>query len=90
MNKQELINEVAYQSGETKKLSAKMLGCLLATIEGELSTGGEVLIVGFGKFAVYERRARTGRNPRTNEPMEIVARKAIRFKAGKELDEAVR
>jgi DNA-binding protein HU-beta len=89
MNKAELIEAVAYQSGETKKLSAKMVDCLLSAIEGELSTGGEVMIVGFGKFAVYERAARTGRNPRTGEPMEIVARRAVHFKVGKNLQEAV-
>lgn len=89
MNKQELIKEVAYQSGETKKLSAKMVDCLLTAIEGELSTGGEVMIVGFGKFAVYERRARTSRNPRTGAPIEVLARRAVNFKAGKNLRGAV-
>ena len=89
MNKNQLIEAVAYRSDETKQLSAKMVDCLFSTIEGELSIGGEVLIVNFGKFSIIERRARTGRNPQTGEPMEIIARKAVKFRAGKGLEGAI-
>lgn len=89
MNKTELIQAVAIQSGETKTLSAKMVDCLFTAIEGELSNGGEVLIVNFGKFSIYERQARTGRNPSSGEPIEIVARKTVKFKAGKGLEAVV-
>lgn len=89
MNKTELIESVAAQSGETKLLSAKMVDCLFSAIKAELSNSGEVMIVNFGKFCIYERQARTGRNPKNGEPIEIVARKVVKFKAGKGLEEVV-
>ncbi|MBN2220601.1 MAG: HU family DNA-binding protein, partial [Vallitaleaceae bacterium] len=53
------------------------------------TAGGKIQLVGFGTFEVSERAARTGRNPRTNENMEIPASKAPKFKAGKALKDAV-
>lgn len=56
---------------------------------GALQGGDKVPLVGFGTFAVSERAARSGRNPQTGEPVEIPARKAVTFKAGSALKEAV-
>ena len=58
-------------------------------IEGALKKEEEVRLVGFGTFATADRKAGTGRNPRTGEPMEIEASTTVRFKAGKGLKDAV-
>ena len=89
MNKTELITAVAEKSGLTKKDSEKAVNAVLDAITAELAQGGKVQVVGFGSFEVKERPARTGRNPRTGEPMELAASRAPQFKAGKALKDAV-
>ena len=61
----------------------------METIENELVSGGSVKLIGFGSFAVVDRRPRTGRNPRTGETMTIAASKAPAFKASSALKKAV-
>lgn len=61
----------------------------LATIEEVLEKGDEISFLGFGKFEVTERAARTCRNPQTGEEMKVEAKKAVKFKAGKALSEKV-
>ena len=61
----------------------------LATIEEALVKGEEVSFLGFGKFEVTERAARTCRNPQTGEEMKVEAKKAVKFKAGKALKDAI-
>ena len=90
MNKQALINEVAKQTGLTKKDSMAAVDAALNSITGALSHGQEVRLTGFGKFMVVDRAARTGRNPQTGEAIEIPAKKAPFFHAGKELKDAVK
>ena len=58
-------------------------------ISGALSSGGDVRIVGFGTFSVVNRKATTGRNPRTGQAIQIPASKQPKFKAGKGLKDAV-
>jgi nucleoid DNA-binding protein len=58
---------------------------LTELIQDELAGGGEVSLPGIGKFSTSERKARTGRNPKTGEPIEIAARRVPKFKAGKQL-----
>ena len=58
-------------------------------ISGSLKSGNEVRLVGFGTFSVADRKATTGRNPRTGETIQIAARRQAKFKAGKALKEAV-
>ena len=89
MNKTELITAVAEKSGLTKKDSEKAVNAVLDAITAELAQGGKVQVVGFGSFEVKERPARTGRNPRTGEPMELAASRTPQFKAGKALKDAV-
>lgn len=90
MNKQALINEVAKQTGLTKKDSMAAVDAVVSSITGALSYGKEVRLTGFGKFMVVDRAARTGRNPQTGEAIEIPAKKAPFFHAGKELKDAVK
>ena len=89
MNKTELINAVAETSGLTKKDSEVALNAILDTIQSAMKNGDKVQLVGFGSFEVKERAARTGRNPRTKEVVEIPASKVPVFKAGKALKDAV-
>ena len=89
MNKQDLIAAVADSSGLTKGDASKAVEAVFDAITGSLKKGGEVRLVGFGTFSVSQRKASTGRNPRTGEPMSIKASNQPKFKAGKGLKDAV-
>jgi DNA-binding protein HU-beta len=89
MNKSELIDAIAEKANLTKADAGKALDAVTAAITDELKSGGSVTLVGFGTFGVKERAARTGRNPKTNEKIEIAARKVPDFKAGKGLKDAI-
>ena len=89
MNKTDLINAIAAESGLTKADAAKALNATTNAIVNAVKAGDKVALVGFGTFAVSERAAREGRNPRTGETVKIAARKAVTFKAGTALKDAV-
>ena len=89
MNKNDLVSAVADNAGMTKADAAKAVEGVFNAISGALSSGGEVRIVGFGTFSVANRKATTGRNPRTGEAINIPASKQPKFKAGKGLKDAV-
>lgn len=89
MNKLELVAAMAEKSGLSKKDCEAALGALTDTLAEAMKAGDKVQLVGFGSFEVRERAARTGRNPQTNEPVEIVAAKLPVFKPGKALKDAV-
>jgi len=89
MNKSELINAVAEKTGQTKKATEQAVDAMFDAIAGELAKGGKVQLVGFGSFEQKHREARTGRNPKTKEPINIPASTVPVFKAGKALKEAV-
>ena len=89
MNKNDLIGAVADSSGLTKGDSTKAVEAVFEAISGVLCKGDEVRLVGFGTFSVAKRKASTGRNPRTGEPMTIKASTQPKFKAGKGLKDAV-
>jgi DNA-binding protein HU-beta len=72
---------------ESKAEAERKLNYLLETIEEVLLSGDEVNFIGWGKFEVIERAAREGRNPRTGETMNIPAKKAVKFKPGKKLND---
>ena len=85
MNKADLVSAVADASGITKADAGKAVEATFDAITSALKSGGEVRLVGFGTFAVAKRKASTGRNPRTGEPMTIKASNQPKFKAGKAL-----
>lgn len=89
MNKNELVAAVADESGISKADAGGAVDAVFNAIEGALKSGDDVRIVGFGTFAVTERAASTGRNPRTGETIQIKASKQPKFKAGKGLKDAV-
>lgn len=88
MNKTELVNAVA-ASGITKADAVKAVESIFEAITDALKSGDDVRLIGFGTFAVAERKASTGRNPRTGEEIQIPASKQPKFKAGKSLKDAV-
>ncbi|WP_119048076.1 HU family DNA-binding protein [Acinetobacter pittii] len=89
MNKTELTKHVAQRAGLTQTQALAAISALETTITNVLRGGGDVTLIGFGSFTVKERAARTGRNPKTGEEIQIAATKAPTFKAGKGLKEAV-
>ncbi|NRB70733.1 MAG: HU family DNA-binding protein [Xanthomonadales bacterium] len=89
MNKSELIDAVAAATGLTKADAGRALDATTDAIASALQQGNQVSLVGFGTFTVRHRAARTGRNPRTGETIEIKASNNPAFKAGKALKDAV-
>ena len=89
MNKTELIAAIAEKTGLTKKDAERVLAATTETITAALAEGDRVQVSGFGIFEVKTREARTGRNPRTKETIEIPASKNPVFKAAKALKDAV-
>lgn len=90
MNKADLINHVAGAAGLTKASAGEAVEAVLGGITGTLANGDSVSLVGFGTFSVAERSARTARNPRTGDTINVPASKAPKFKAGKALKDAVK
>lgn len=89
MNKTELIAAVANEAEITKKDAEKAVKAVFSVISDSLTKGDKVQIIGFGTFEVRQRKAREGRNPRNNEPIQIGASKTPAFKAGKQLKDLV-
>jgi len=89
VNKTELISRVAEKADLSKEAAAEAVDATFAQITSALQGGDEVRIVGFGNFQVTERKASTGRNPRTGDPIQIPASKVPKFRAGKALKDAV-
>ncbi len=89
MNKSELIDAIAASADLPKAAAGRALDAAVDAITDALKEGDQVVLVGFGTFAVKDRAARTGRNPQTGEPIQIAAAKIPGFKAGKALKDAV-
>ncbi len=85
MNKAELIDAIAAESGLTKVDSRKALDAFIAATTDAVKKGDKVTLVGFGTFSVVSKQARKGRNPRTGAEIKIPAKKVVKFKAGSEL-----
>ncbi len=89
MNKNELVEVVSERTGLAKSDAARAVEAVLGTITETLRKGDQVALSGFGTFVAKTRAARTGRNPRTGEPVAIPASRAPAFKAGKGLKDAL-
>jgi len=90
MNKGELIEAVAKDVSISKALAGKALDSAIAAVTKSLGRGEQVTLPGFGTFSVSTRKARSGRNPRTGETIEIPAAKTAKFKPGSALKQAVK
>ena len=89
MNKADIIDRIASASGITKAQAGTAVETLVGSVTGALKKGERVALVGFGTFAVSQRKARNGRNPQTGSVIKIAARKVAKFTAGVELKKAV-
>lgn len=89
MKKAELIATVAEQCGVAKTVTEKVLDSFVETVKDELTQGGKVFMMGFGTFESIERPARSGRNPKTGEIIELAPSKSPKFKASKALKKAI-
>ncbi len=89
MNKTELIDSVAESADLSKADAGRAVDAVIASVTKALKKGDSVTVVGFGTFQVRERAARTGRNPKTGDTIQINASKNPAFKAGKALKDAV-
>lgn len=90
MTKTQLVDAVQSRTGLTRKESAEAVDAVLETVQEVLGRGGEVALTGFGRFSVSERGARTGKHPRTGEPMEVGAMRVPKFSPASVLKQAVR
>jgi DNA-binding protein HU-beta len=89
MNKTQLVEAVAADSGLSKADASRAIESFVSTVSKTLKKGDEVVITGFGKFSVVKRAARQGVNPRTGEKVKIKASKAPKFTAGAGLKQTV-
>ncbi len=89
MNKSDLINKIADNSGLTKKDSEKAVSACLDSIQEALSNGGKLTLTGFGTFTVEKRKERKGRNPQTGDEITIPENRVVKFRAGKNLKDKV-
>lgn len=89
MNKRDLIRKTAEETGLSQKDCEAVINTLFDTIRKTVESGEKVQIIGFGTFELRARAARTARNPRTGEAVEVPARRVPVFKPGAELKQAV-
>ena len=89
MNKAELVDAIAKESGLSKAASEKALKAFTDTVTKELKKKGKVQLIGFGTFETRKRAARNGRNPQTGKAIKIAAATVPAFKPGKALKDAV-
>lgn len=89
MNKSEFVKYVAEKYSITQDEANKNIDMFTSSVISALGSGNEIQLVGFGNFSVSEVVAKTGRNPRTGESLQIKAYKQPRFKVGQKLKDAV-
>jgi DNA-binding protein HU-beta len=90
MTKADLVEKMAKDAGISKAAAAEALNSFIDSVVKSVKKGNKVALVGFGTFSVSKRKARTGRNPQTGEPIKIPARKVPKFSAGKTFKDAVK
>ena len=89
LTKSHLINAIAEQNGFTQKKSSETVETILELIKLKLASGDDVLISGFGKFCVKEKRERKGRNPATGEDMSLRPRRVVTFRCSGKLRDKI-
>ena len=89
MNKQELIDAVAAETGEKKASTGEAIDAIFAVVAAAVTRGDTVQLIGFGSFSTGARAERTGRNPSTGEAITIPAARTVKFTAGKSFKDAV-
>jgi DNA-binding protein HU-beta len=89
LNKTELIEAIALKADLSKASASRSLEALIGAVEATLKSGGIVTITGFGSFVAPQRAARSGRNPRTGEMIDIEPARIAKFRPGKGLKDAI-
>ncbi len=89
MNKAKLVDRIAEEAGITKNAAAAAVDSFIDGVTTALKQNQRVTLSGLGTWGVSDRKARKGRNPQTGEEIRIKAKKAVRFRAGKQLDQAL-
>lgn len=89
MTKQDMINVMAKEARISKAAAGRALEAYIEAVGEELKKTGKLSLVGFGAFSCVQRKARTGRNPKTGSAISIPSKKVVRFRAGKGLSEVV-
>ena len=89
MNKSELIEKVASEAGLGKSDAEKAVNAFISVVQAAVSSDDKVTLPGFGAWSRTQRAARTGRNPRTGEPVQIAASKAVKFSVGADFKKKV-
>lgn len=89
LTKIDIVQAVQAEIGFTKHQSTNIVESLLETIKSKLVSGEDVLVSGFGKFCILEKRERRGRNPQTGEDLMLASRRVVRFKCSGKLRERV-
>ena len=89
MNKEQLVAEIAKKTDATQKDVAGFVDAYIEVVAGALKSGDPVQLLGFGSIKVTQRKATTGRNPRTGEKIDIPAKNVVKFSPAKKLQEAV-
>lgn len=90
MNKNELINEVARKTGLSRREAEVGIQTMLDLVAKEIAKGGKVTLTGFGTFDLGKRKARSGVNPRTGDPIKIPATKMPRFRPSRNMRDKVK
>ena len=89
MNKSELIDKVAGEAGLAKSDAEKAVNAFITVVQTAVAADDKVTLPGFGAWSRSQRSARTGRNPRTGEPVAIPASKAVKFSVGADFKKKV-
>ena len=89
LTKSQIVDRIAEKNGFTKNQSTEAVETILELIKSTLASGDDVLISGFGKFCVKDKRERKGRNPSTGEDMVLPPRRVVTFKCSRKLREKI-
>lgn len=89
LTKAQIIEAISIKNGLSKKQSTETVETLLGVIKSTLASGEDVLISGFGKFCVKQKKERKGRNPATGEDLMLAPRKVVTFKSSGKLRERI-
>ncbi len=89
MKKEDLVKIISKRTGLSQRKVLAVVNSFISALREGIEKDGKVVLVGFGTFEVKTRKARKGRNPRTGNPIDIPAKKYVRFKPGKALKEKV-
>lgn len=90
MTKADLVDKIAAKANLTKASAEHSLNAFLDAVKDALAAEGKLTLTGFGTFAVEDRQARKGRNPRTGAEIKIPASKVVKFRPGKTLKDSIK